>query len=69
MFSSHAYGSRPTGRGQVWTHGLAKDRVVHEITVPTCNYRMGERYMGVGAAVLSKFQNVQVFNFTHFEVH
>ena len=30
-------------------------RVVHEITVPTCSYRMGEVFMGVGAAVLSEF--------------
>ena len=39
----------------MWSHGLVKESIVHEITVPTCSYRMGERYMGVGAAVLSKF--------------
>ena len=36
---------------------LANTRhTVYEITVPTCSYRMGERHMGVGAALLSKFQ-------------
>ena len=32
----------------------SRSRVIHEITVPTCSYRMGEKYMGVGAAVLSE---------------
>jgi hypothetical protein len=54
MFSTHS--SRPMSAGRVWSHRLAKDGIVHEITVPTCSYRMGERYMGVGAAILSKFQ-------------
>ena len=35
---------------------LANTRhTAYEITVPTCSYRMGERHMGVGAAILSKF--------------
>ena len=60
IFSGHLhhsiYGShhRPVGGGRVWSHRAARDDVVHEITVPTCSYRMGERYMGVGAAVFSK---------------
>lgn len=36
---------------------LANTRhTAYEITVPTCSYRMGERHMGVGAALLSEFQ-------------
>lgn len=30
---------------------------VHEITVPTCSYRMGKRNMGIGTAVISKFDS------------
>ena len=52
MYSKHGL---PMNNGHVWSHGLVKDNIVHEITVPTCSYRMGERYMGVGGAVLSKF--------------
>lgn len=40
------------------THVVQKSgkegRLVHEITVPTCSYRMGEQYMGVGVAVIGK---------------
>ena len=54
VFSTHS--SRPSlTAGRVWSHRLATDSVVHEITVPTCSYRMGEKYMGVGAVILSKF--------------
>ena len=53
LFSTHS--SRSLNTGRVWSHRLARDGMVHEITVPTCSYRMGERYMGVGAAILSKF--------------
>lgn len=28
--------------------------IANEITVPTCSYRMGEKQMGVGTAVISK---------------
>ena len=57
MFSTHS-SSRPPGIGRVWSHRLVRDSIVHEITVPTCSYRMGERYMGVGAAILSKFHTI-----------
>lgn len=30
-------------------------RLAHEITVPTCSYRMGEQFMGAGVAVISKY--------------
>ena len=63
LFSTH---SRPLSTGHVWSHRLAKDSVVHEITVPTCSYRMGERYMGVGAAILSKFRTKKLLIFHCF---
>ena len=31
--------------------------IANEITVPTCSYRMGEKHMGVGTAVISKCNN------------
>lgn len=30
-------------------------KLAHEITVPTCSYRMGEKYMGVGLVVFGKY--------------
>lgn len=32
--------------------GESVKRLSNEITVPTCSYRMGEQYMGVGVAVI-----------------
>ncbi len=40
---------------EVYTHHRLDKMEVHEITVPTCSYRMGELSMGVGTAVISKF--------------
>ena len=36
----------------VWEREGAVNRLTHEITVPTCSYRMGEEYMGAGVAVI-----------------
>ena len=58
MFSTHSSSTPSVSTGRVWSHRLARDSIVHEITVPTCSYRMGERYMGVGAAILSKFHTM-----------
>ncbi len=33
------------------THKKTK-RLTHEITIPTCSYRMGEMHLGVGVAVI-----------------
>lgn len=52
------------GSHRVMSHGLPQSEYgnarhpVHEITVPTCSYRMGEKHMGIGAAVLSEFKRV-----------
>lgn len=32
-------------------------KLTHEITVPTCSYRMGQQYMGVGVAVIGKLDS------------
>lgn len=32
--------------------GSSVRRLAHEITVPTCSYRMGEQYIGVGVAII-----------------
>ena len=41
----------------------------YEITVPTCSYRMGERHMGVGAALLSKFKFWELGFTLNFRFH
>ena len=42
------------------THALRDDesirsrRLTHEITIPTCSYRMGETHQGVGVAIIGE---------------
>lgn len=34
--------------------GHSIQKLAHEITVPTCSYRMGEQFIGVGVAVIGE---------------
>ena len=37
-----------------WYGDLDADKSIDEFTVPTCSYRMGQTYMGVGVATIGK---------------
>ena len=39
----------------MWDSNGRDMKLTHEITVPTCNYRMGEKHMGVGVAIIGEF--------------
>ncbi len=41
---------------EMYTQHRLDNKEVYEITVPTCSYRMGKRNMGIGSAVISKFE-------------
>ena len=43
-YNTHAY----------WESEKVK-KLTHEITVPTCSYRMGQQHMGAGVAVIGEF--------------
>ena len=36
-------------------YGGGSQVIANEITVPTCSYRMGEKQMGVGTAIISMY--------------
>ncbi|KAG7177118.1 Metallophosphoesterase 1-like 1, partial [Homarus americanus] len=40
-------------RGKIWKFEILKDKL-HEVTVPTCSYRMGKKQYGYGVAVIGK---------------
>jgi len=49
VLSGHIHHEEYTSHASNWG-----DILVNEITVPTCSYRMGEAYSGVGLMTISK---------------
>lgn len=63
-YASHLVRDVPTHGEKIrqMTHKVLQ--VTHEITVPTCSYRMGEAYPGVGAMVIGKDRFLVTFSFS-----
>ena len=62
VFSGHIHHEKytihstvPEGRRNSLPNDKKLEGFTHEITVPTCSYCMGQRQMGVGAAVVGEF--------------
>jgi len=54
-----SYASYPVW-GESWRKPTLT-KITHEITVPTCSYRMGEAYPGAGALVVGQFFKYEFF--------
>ena len=56
IFSGHVHhqGYSPHIIWEEGERGRSIRRLAHEITVPTCSYRMGEQFIGVGVAIIGE---------------